>query len=211
MSPEGASLGKTGGIVFVLSGPSGVGKDSVLEKLQILEPDLHYCVTATTRSPRPGERDGVDYFFLGENEFVRLRDSGGLIEWAQVHGRFYGVPAGQVQVALDRGQDVLACIDVQGAMTFQSRIPSAVLIFLAPGSPEELRTRLSRRGTEDGAELELRLANAQEELARAREFDYLVVNRDGGLDAAVDAVRGIIQTERLRVSPRYASLGAVNA
>ncbi len=207
MRPDG---GASGGIVFVLSGPSGVGKDSALEKLQVLESNLHYCVTATTRSPRPGERDGVDYFFLSQDEFLRLRESGGLIEWAQVHGRYYGVPAAQVQVALEQSQDVLACIDVQGAMTFKRRIPSAVLIFLAPSSAEELRRRLSGRGTENDAELELRLANADQELVRVPDFDYVVVNRDGGLDAAVDAVRSIIQAERLRVNPRYASFGAAN-
>ena len=208
MRPE---ADRSRGIVFVLSGPSGVGKDSVLEKLQALEPGLHYCVTTTTRSPRPEERAGVDYFFLGEDEFLRLRDSGDLLEWAAVHGHFYGVPAAQVRSALARGQDVLACIDVQGAMTFKRRIPSAVLIFLAPSSVEELRRRLSGRGTESSRDVALRLANAEMELARVPDFDYVVMNPDGGLEDAVDAVRGIIRTERLRVNPRYASLEPADA
>lgn len=197
---------RAGGLVFVLSGPSGVGKDSVLNRLRAVESDLHYCITATTRSRRPGERDAVDYYFLSDGEFDRLRESGGLLEWAVVHDHRYGVPCAQVQEALDRKQDVLACVDVQGAMSIRARIPMATLVFLAPSSREELRARLSGRGTEAPEQVELRLKNAIRELERLPEFDYLIVNAEGGIDAAASELRAIIQSERRRVQPRYASL-----
>ena len=190
----------------MLSGPSGVGKDSVLAGLQQIENDLHYCVTATTRPPRTGEQEGVDYYFLSEAEFEQLRSSGGLLESAQVHGRSYGLPAAQVQDAVAEHHDVMACVDVQGARSIRARIPAAVLIFLAPSSLDELRQRLTDRGTEDSQQLELRLANAEGELDQIPLFDYVVINGDGELDRAVDAVRAIIRSERMRVAPRYASL-----
>ncbi|MSQ24334.1 MAG: guanylate kinase [Chloroflexi bacterium] len=202
----GALRLRFGALVFVLSGPSGVGKDSVLAGLQQIENDLHYCVTATTRPPRTGEQEGVDYYFLSEAEFEQLRSSGGLLESAQVHGRSYGLPAAQVQDAVAEHHDVMACVDVQGARSIRARIPAAVLIFLAPSSLDELRQRLTDRGTEDSQQLELRLANAEGELDQIPLFDYVVINGDGELDRAVDAVRAIIRSERMRVAPRYASL-----
>lgn len=197
---------RKGGLVFVLSGPSGVGKDSVLEGLRADEPDIHYCITATTRAPRPGEQHGVSYYFLSEIEFERLRAGGGLLEWDEHYGHHYGSPCAQVVDALARGQDVLACVDVNGAASIRKRIPNAVSIFLAPASISELQERLWGRGTEDATALQVRLTNARKELARIPEFDYVVVNRDGELAAAVAAARGIIRSERGRVSPRYASV-----
>lgn len=197
---------RAGGLVFVLSGPSGVGKDSVKARLRELEAGLHYCITATTRRPRPGEQHGVDYFFLSHDEFERLRIGGGLLEWDQHFDNWYGAPCAQVLDALAAGRDVLAEVDVNGAMSIRKRIPNAVLIFLAPASLDELRERLRSRGTEDEAALNLRLSNAERELGHVPQFDYVVVNRDGALDATVHAVQGIIQTERLRVSPRYAAI-----
>ena len=198
--------GRPGGLVFVLSGPSGVGKDSVLHELRALEPSIHYYITATTRSPRPGERDGIEYFFLPEDEFARLKATGGLLESAEAHGHHYGSPCRQVVTALEAGRDVLACVDVQGAMAIRSRIPSAILIFLAPESEEQLASRLRGRGTEAAADFELRLANAQGEIAQSGAFDYLVYNRDDRLEDAVGEVRTVITAERLRTAPRYAVL-----
>ena len=148
---------QSGGLVFVLSGPSGVGKDSVKARLRDLEPRLYHCITATTRSPRPGEQDGVDYYFLSRPEFERLRDNSGLLEWDQHFDQLYGAPCAQVLDALRQGQDVLVEVDVNGAMSIRKRIPLAVLIFLAPASIEELQERLRGRGTEGEAALALRL------------------------------------------------------
>lgn len=197
---------RDGSLLVVLSGPSGVGKDTVLEHIRRREPDILYCVTATTRPPRPGEQDGIDYYFLSEEEFERLKGAGGLLEHAHVHGHSYGVPCRQVSEALERQQDVLACVDVQGATTIHSRIPSTILIFLAPGQIEDLRQRLEHRATEGAADLQLRLKNADAEMARAAEFDYVVRNPEGRVEEAVERVEAIIQAERCRQSPRYAVL-----
>lgn len=193
----------------MLSGPSGAGKNSLMERLRRLEPHIHYCVTATTRRPRRGERAGVDYFFLSDEEFEGLIASGGMLEWARVHGRLYGVPCAPVREALERRQDVLACVDVQGAMTIRSRVPSAILVFLAPWDLEDLRTRLQQRGTESDLELKQRLVTAERELRQIPAFDYLVYNQEGQLDEAVERVRAIIWSERGRVQPRYAVLEGV--
>ncbi len=197
---------RDGSLLFVLSGPSGVGKDTVLQQVRKLEPGIWYCITATTRLPRQGERDGVDYYFLNHETFERLKANGGLLENAQVHGHSYGVPCQQVAGALARRQDVLAAVDVQGARTIHARIPTSILIFLAPGEHEDLRARLMGRGTESPTDLDVRLANAQAELAHASEFDYLVRNPDGRVHQAVNQVVDIIRAERLRESPRFAVL-----
>jgi guanylate kinase len=192
------------GLVFVLSGPSGVGKDSVKARLRELEPDLYHCVTATTRNPRAGEENGVHHYFLSKEEFERLRAGGGLLEWDEHFEQLYGSPCAQVVDALERGQNVLAEVDVNGAMSIRKRIPMAVLIFLAPGSIDELHSRLRGRGTEDEAAVTLRLATADREMGYIPEFDYVVTNSDGDLDAAVEGVRSVMRAERSRVAPRYA-------
>jgi guanylate kinase len=197
---------RAGSLLFVLSGPSGVGKDTVVQQVRKAEPGIWYCITATTRMPRPGEREGVDYYFLNDETFERLRTTGGLLEHAHVHDHSYGVPCQQVADALARHQDVFATVDVQGARTIHSRIPTAILIFLAPGEQDDLRARLMGRGTESAADLELRLRNAQAELAHVPEFDYLVRNPDGKAEQAVQHVVDIIRDERGRESPRYAVL-----
>lgn len=193
-------------LVFILSGLSGAGKDSVMDGLRALEPDIYYCITATTRLPRPGERHGVHHYFLGREEFVRLKESDGLLESAVVYDQLYGTPCAQVREALSRGQDVLARVDVQGAMSIRARIPAAVLIFLAAGHLKDLRARLEARGTEGDEDIALRLATAEKELEFVRDFDYLVHNLEGRLEEAVEQVRGIIRAERMRVVPRRATL-----
>ena len=189
-------------LLVVLSGPSGVGKDTALASLKKLERPWHFVVTATTRSPRPGERNGVDYIFLDSDSFLKMRERDEFLECAQVYGRWYGVPRSQVRQGLAAGRDVILKVDVQGAATVRRLVPEAVFIFLLPSSFEELRGRLAQRMTESSPELGLRLNTAREELTRIHEFDYRVVNRDGCLDQAIAEIEAIIAAEKCRVVPR---------
>jgi guanylate kinase len=195
--------------VFVLSGPSGVGKTTLVNLLRRREPDVHFCITATTRPPREGEHDGVDYFFLPESAFHELQMSGGLLEYANVppgSGKFYGIPCSEVSEPLQRGEDVFAVVDVQGAASVRTAVPNAVLIFLMPPDEDALLRRLRGRNAENQADLDARLANAQVEMARRDEFDYWVVNPDEGLEQAVEDIAAILRAERLRARPRYGDL-----
>ncbi len=193
-------------LLVVISGPSGVGKDSVIEELRKKDRPRHFTVTATTRSPRPGETDGVDYIFLDTETFLEMRDSGQLLESAEYSGRYYGVPRSQVSEALKQGKDVFLKIEVQGAGTIRALAPEAVLIFLAPGSFEELAVRLGQRRTEGPEEAARRLEIARQELAQVGRYDYCVVNRDGRLDEAVADIEAIIIAEKCRVAPRRVEL-----
>lgn len=196
-----ATAGRPSGSLFVLSGPSGAGKTELMRVLKEREPALHFCVTATTRARRAGERHGVDYFFYSDEEFLRLLDRGRLLEYARVPpgtGYYYGTPLDQVEPYVAAGHDVFTQADVQGARSLRTQVPSAVLIFLKPPDVETLRRRLTGRGAEAAPEMRRRLANAQDELGSESEFDYAVVNRDGALDEAVDQVRAIIRDVRAR-------------
>ena len=191
-------------LLVVLSGPSGVGKDAALDALKQLDRPWHFAVTATTRPRRESERDGTDYIFLDTASFLDLRERNELLEWAQVYGRWYGVPRNQVRDALRENRDVFLKVDVQGAATIRKIAPAAVFIIMVPESLEALRDRLSGRETEDVDELELRLQTARDELSRAGEFDYRVVNRDGELEQAVADIDAIVRAEKCRVAPRKA-------
>lgn len=160
----------------MISGPSGVGKGTVVRALLEAGPDLRFAVSYTTREPRPGEVDGVHYRFVDEATFDAIADAGGFLEWAEIFGHRSGTPAADVEAALSEGRDVLLEVDVQGARSVRERVPQAVLIFLRPPSEEELERRLRERGTEEGPELDLRLAEARREMAAAPEFDHVVVN-----------------------------------
>lgn len=194
------------GLVFVLSGPSGVGKDSVMNELRREPNNLHFCVTATTRRCRPGEEHGRNHYFLSVAEFQHMIETGQFLEWAVVHEHYYGTPLSEVRRAFARGQDLLVRVDVQGAATLRRRLPQAVLIFLAPPHLSALSPRLSRRGTETEAEMAMRLERARKEMEELPRFDYLVVNYDGRLAESVDLVRAIIRAERSRVHPRWTVL-----
>ena len=185
-------------LLVVLSGPSGVGKDAALAELRKLERPWHFVVTATTRPIRPGERDGVDYIFLDEPTFLRMKGQGEFLEHAQVYGRWYGVPRSEVTNGLEAGKDVILKIDVQGASTVKKMAPDALFIFMMPGSFEELKDRLSQRMTESTTEMELRLQTASEEMKQAAEFDYQVVNRDDQLEKAVAEIDATIASEKRR-------------
>ena len=183
------------GRLFVLSGPSGVGKDAVLSRMRQLDRPLHFTVTATTRPIRAGERDGVDYIFTSTSDFRRLIADGGLMEWAEVYGNLYGVPRAQVTNALQRGRNVLLKVDVQGAATVRRMYPESVLIFLEPPGMDSLDNRLRERATEQGEALRIKLDTAREEMKAADWFDYRVVNHDGRLDEAVSAIDRIVTRE----------------
>ena len=181
------------GHVFIISGPSGAGKDSVIERLHQLVP-LDHVITMTTRAPRATEIPGVSYRFATVAEFLAMRDRGDLLEYAEVYGNWYGVPADTVRASVAAGRDVLIKVDLQGASTIKRLLPDATFIFIRPSSPEELVGRLRARASETEAELALRVQTAQQELAEQIWFDYVVENPDGGLDAAVAQVRDIITT-----------------
>jgi len=189
-------------LLVIISGPSGVGKDTVLKKMKEMGFPFHFVVTMTTRPRRPGEVDGKDYIFVSQEEFNRALNSGGLLEHAVVYGYHYGVPKEQVRKALESGKDVLMRVDVQGARTLRRLIPEAVFIFLVPSSEEELLHRLKARHTEDEATLKLRLSKFHEEMKSLPEFDYVVVNADGKLDETVQTILAIITAEKCRTKPR---------
>ena len=197
---------ETAPLLIVLSGPSGVGKDAVLSRMRELDRPYHFTVTATTRPQRHGERDGVDYIFVSEPRFRQMIRDEQLLEWAEVYGNLYGVPKAQVTDALRKGHDAIIKPDVQGAATIRKLAPEALLIFLAPPNETELKRRLGARMTESPEALALRLETAKEEMQRASGFDYVVVNHEGRLDAAVREIDDIVATEKVRIPPRRVSL-----
>jgi len=185
--------------VFIISGPSGVGKDSVLEKLQKIYTDACYVVTATSRPMRPDEIDGVHYRFLDRDDFERQIEAGDFAEHALVYDNLYGVPKRPIEEGLAKGQHVIIKVDVKGAATLRTLIPSAASIFLLPESMESLWQRLHRRKTETREVLMKRFRTACEELERVNEFDYVVFNEANKLDAALNHIVTIINAEQRRV------------
>ncbi len=193
-------------LLLVLSGLSGVGKDAVLAGLRQCGLPLEFIVTVTTRPPRPSECDGVHYHFVSDARFQELVDGGELLEWASVYGNRYGTPRQAVRVALAAGRDAIVKVDVQGAASIKKIVPQAVLIFLATPSLADLTRRLRGRRTESDADCELRLRTAGEELKQLHIFDYIVFNRGGELDHAVEEIRAIITAEKCRVRARETSV-----
>lgn len=164
------------GTALVISAPSGTGKTTLIRMLREEFPRLRYSVSCTTRAPRQGERDGVDYHFLSREDFLRRRDEGFFAEWAEVHDNFYGTPLAPVRDTLREGGDVLFDIDVQGARQLKASLPEAFRIFILPPSREELRRRLRQRGLDSEEVMRRRLANARDELGEAAGYDALIVN-----------------------------------
>ena len=193
-------------LLVVLSGPSGVGKDAALEKLKQLDRPWRFVVTATTRQPRPGEQEGKDYIFLDLDTFLKMKERDEFLECAEVYGNWYGVPRNQVRQGLQEGRDVILKIDVQGADTVRRLAPEAVSIFMVPGSYEQLRRRLTLRNTDKVEDVDLRLATAWNELAKAVDYDYRVVNHDDLLDQAIADIDAIIGAEKCRVHPRMVQM-----
>jgi len=193
-------------LLIVISGPSGVGKDSVITRMKERCMPFHFVVTATTRPPRPEEVDGVDYIFVSTDRFAEMIENGELLEYAIVYNDYKGIPKDQVRQALSTGQDAILRIDVQGAETIRELCPQALTIFLAPESEAELVERLTQRKSETPEGLKLRIATARQEMKRMSEFDYVVVNHKGGLNDSVNAIIEIIHAEHHRVRPRVVSL-----
>ena len=189
-------------LVVVISGPSGVGKDATLKKMQEMGLPFHFVVTATTRPQREGEVDSKDYFFVGMGEFARLIEEGELLEHAVVYGQYKGIPKQQVREALASGKDVVMRIDVQGANTIRRLVPEAVFIFLRAESEEALIRRLMERKTETPDGLKIRAATARAEMKRIQEFDYCVINRECNLEETARLIEHIIRAEKCRVRAR---------
>ncbi len=182
-----------------MSGPSGAGKDTLVEALKARHSRLVYSISSTTRSPRPGEREGADYFFLDRDEFIRRRLNDEFLEWREYNGNLYGTPRTFIDESLAAGLDVVMKPEVNGAMAIKARYPSAVLVFLVPDKFSNLRRRLEARRTETNEQIAARLQIAHEELKFVRSFDYLIINEQAHPEVAVDDLESIVRAERFRI------------
>lgn len=185
------------GLLIVVSGPSGTGKGTVCKKLLDSMPELAYSISATTRKPREGEADGVNYYFLEREEFEKLIGEDGFLEWAEVYGNYYGTPLAKIREKLREGQDILLEIDTQGALKVMEKCPEGIFIFLLPPSIRELERRIRGRGSETEESLARRLGAAKAEIAVGRKYGYAVVNKTVG--KAVEQIREILAAEHCRV------------
>ena len=205
-APECIS-GNAAGSLIVISGPSGAGKGTIVKALLDKYPSIHYSVSATTRAPREGEVNGVNYWFIERKEFLRMREQDELLEWAEVYGNFYGTPRRRVMEALNRGHDIILEIDPQGAMKIKRNFPSAIFVYIVPPSPRELSRRICGRGTESQDAIRCRLNSVASELQYVHEYDYLVLNDD--LVEATADVAAIIRAEKWRVKRNIHLVGLV--
>jgi guanylate kinase len=206
--PDFVVEGAPGAILAIISGPSGVGKDTIIDMMRRREVETgrddqrHYVVTVTTRAPREGEIDGVDYHFVSREEFLELRAARGFLEANEVHGNWYGSPRQPVRDALVAGRDAILKIDVQGAQVVKEQVSEALLIFVIPPSLETLFARLRTRATETADELELRQRNAAIELARQDDYDHVVVNETGEVETTAARIEEVIAEEHRRYPGR---------
>ena len=187
----------TRGLLIVVSGASGTGKGTVCKKILDDMPEVAYSISATTRAPRPGEVDGREYYFISRDEFKAWIADGKFLEYAEVYGNFYGTPLNKIRERLNRGEDILLEIDVQGALNVKRKMPEGVYIFLLPPSLTELKRRIEGRGTETPESLNRRLANAVNEIKIGLEYDYAVVN--DSVDEAAAQIKTILSAERCKV------------
>lgn len=184
------------GLLILISGPSGTGKGTVCDLLRQKHPEISYSISATTRQPRPGEQDGVNYYFYTKEKFQEMIDQGQLLEWAEVYGNFYGTPKQKVLDRLEAGEDILLEIDTQGALNVMKVMPEGLFIFLLPPSLEELASRLKGRGTETEESLHRRLGAAVDEIKLATKYRYVVVNDK--VEDAQETIAKIIEAEHHR-------------
>lgn len=203
---------KEKGLLFVLSGPSGVGKGTVCKALRKRDTQLSLSVSATTRLPRPGETHGVEYFFKTREEFERMIKAGELLEWAEYVGNYYGTPLEYVRKTLDEGIDVLLEIEVQGAMKVKKNFPEGIFIFLAPPSLSELRKRITGRGTETEETIAGRMTVAQEEIEMMKHYDYVIENDE--VELACNRIEAVVMAEhcrRSRLMEKYKQLSEADS
>lgn len=193
-------------LLIVISGPSGAGKDTVMQRMKERGLQFHFVTTATTRQRRPGEVEGKDYLFISAEKFAKMIEADEFMEHALVYGDYKGVPKEQVRKALASGHDVVMRLDVQGAETIRRLVPDALLIFITTDSEDDLISRLKERSTETPEALAIRIATTRQELKRVDAFDYVIVNHDDQLDHTVDVVQAIIEAEHHRVQPREVNL-----
>ena len=186
---------KNNGLLLVVSAPSGCGKGTILGEI-LKDDSFYYSISATTRAPREGEQDGVNYHFITKEEFEQRIAQGGMLEYAQYCGNYYGTPKKEVEQMRDAGRDVILEIEVEGAMKVRALCPDAVFLFIAPPSVEELRRRLNKRGTEAAEVIEERVSQAARELSYANRYDYIIVN--GELEKAIQDFRTVVRAEKLR-------------
>lgn len=183
-------------LLVVISGPSGVGKDAVLNRLKDKGYPLHFVVTATTRLKRNNEVDGRDYHFIDANKFQNLLTSGEFVEASNVYGNWYGVPKKEIESALKKGMDVIVKVDIQGALKIKSIFPRAILIFLSPPSFQELTERLKGRNSDSQKDIEIRIATANKELTAANQFKYILINHQDAIENTATKIYSIIQREK---------------
>jgi len=193
-------------LLIILSGPSGVGKDALLNRMKEFKYPLEYITTATTRLRRAGERNHIDYHFIAPEKFQDMIKQGELLEYAKVYGNWYGVPKEPIKQALNSDQDTIVKVDIQGATAIKKIVPQAVFIFLMPPSMEELGKRLKKRHTESSFDLNLRMQTATEEIKQSSLFDYVVYSQRDEIDSAVMDIIAIITAEKCRVTPREINL-----
>jgi guanylate kinase len=214
LATNGIAEGEPGALLVIISGPSGVGKDTIIDALKRRHRrhggprrhDHHFVITCTTRQPRKGEVNGVNYHFVTPDRFHEMKRAGDLLEWAEVHGNWYGTPKSEVEHYLAKGADVILKIDVQGAQKVKERVDDAILIFVVPPSLEALFQRLRARATESAEELEIRQRNAAIELARAENYDYVVRNDDGQVEKTAEEIDAIISGEHAARADRRVRL-----
>ncbi len=190
----------TPGLLIVISGPSGAGKGTLCNLIKKEFPSIYYSISATTRNPRQGETQGVDYLFMSREEFLTLKENNGLLEWAEVYGNFYGTPKSMVEENIASGKDVILEIDIQGALHIKKQYPEGVFIFIVPPSIGELKRRIERRGQNSPEDISRRLKSAQTELAYVSEYDYVIVNDK--IETAIAKLKSIITAEKCRPQRR---------
>ncbi len=193
-------------LLIILSGPSGVGKDALLNRMKELKYPLEYITTVTTRSRRAGEREHIDYHFITPQKFQDMIKQEELLEHANVYGNWYGVPKQPIKQALNRDRDTIVKVDIQGAAAIKKIVPQAVFVFLMPPSIEELGNRLKKRHTESSFDLNLRMQTATEEIKQLSLFDYVIYSQQDEIDGAVMDIVAIITAEKCRVAPREINL-----